>query len=179
MNNVEMAKIRKTLYVTKDFIKEITSLKDSNGNPYKVVLSASETFATLLSSLKHNCIRIRVNIFEDMKNIVTKEFCRNAVMRNNSAKEVSVYSLCLLHELGHCETFNKIPKNYNRTESLRQIYSYNENLKNTNLRYFCLPDEYLATQWALTWLEKKEKRKKVRKFEKKLKDIWDSNTLYF
>lgn len=174
MNDKEMEKIRKTIYVTKKFIKENTSLRDSSGNPYKVVLSASDTFATLLSSLKHNCIRIKINIFEDMKNIVTKEFCRNAIMRNKNAGSCSVYSLCLLHELGHCETVNNIPKNYDRIKSMNQIFSYNENIKIRNLRYFCLPDEYLATQWALNWLENAENQRRIKKLEYEISKIWQN-----
>lgn len=174
-------KILKTLNLTKHFIKEITSLKDKNGNPYKVAIyEGRDGFAANPPSLKHECIKIKVD-FSDKpsKDIGSLEFVRNATMRSPVVKKVSHYTFSLLHELGHLETYKNLPSDYHRKEAEAQIYQYRESYKIKNLRYFLLPDEYAATDWVINWLRNPKNIRKAKRFEKNLKTIWNPNTLYF
>ena len=177
----EKIRILKTLNATKKFVKEITSLKDKNGNPYKVTIYEGRGgFAANPPSLRHECIKIKVDFSDNpSKDIGSLEFVRNAAMRSPIVKEVSHYTLSLLHELGHLETYKNLPSDYHRSEAEAQIYQYKESYKIKNLRYFSLPDEYAATDWAINWLKNPKNRKKAKRFEKNLKAIWNPDVLYF
>lgn len=102
-----------------------------------------------------------------------KEFRHNVIMRDPSMNCFSNLTLSLLHELGHFETDSKVPCGYNRdkAEKLIEERSKGDYIK-TNLMYFNLPDEWLATQWAIEWLSNTENRKKAKRFEREFFKAW-------
>ena len=98
--------------------------------------------------------------------------------KNRSFMGFSSLTLTLLHELGHFETFNQIPKGYFREVACNKIIKLctdkNGNLDRdrANLMYFNLPDEWLASQWAADWLSDPDNRKQAKAFEKAFFKAW-------
>jgi len=82
-------------------------------------------------------------------------------------------TLSLLHELGHLETFDDVPEGYDRLDALLAIKAASkDDDKIANLMYYSLPDEWLATQWAIDWLSEEENRKRAKQFEKEFFRAW-------
>lgn len=69
-------------------------------------------------------------------------FYNNFIKRYPIAKELSYFTLSILHEIGHLET---------EWEMVDDIEERNSNL--TNEQYFNLYNEKIATDWAGTWIE--------------------------
>jgi len=78
-------------------------------------------------------------------------------------KGFATITLALLHEVGHVETRKEM---YDYTFGKRKDDM--EELKENReiLKYFLLPDERAATEWAINWLSNSENRKIAKKFEK-------------
>ena len=94
-------------------------------------------------------------------------------MRCEVAKGFSDFTLSLLHELGHCETQDDLPEEDDREKACKMMEKYGKGDKRIlNLMYFCLPDEYAATQWAIDWLSDEDNRKRAKKFEKDFFKAW-------
>lgn len=71
-----------------------------------------------------------------------KAFYQNFILRFPQAKELSIFTLSILHEVGHLETENEMIDDTNiNTDSL------------TNEKYFALYNEKIATDWAGEWIE--------------------------
>ena len=100
-----------------------------------------------------------------------REFGRNIHLRAPFTKGFSSVTLMLLHELGHQETLNEVPAYYDRAKAIKSIQKMS-NKTACHQRYFSLPDEYLATSWAIEWLTKKENRKIAKNFEKAFFKAW-------
>lgn len=99
-------------------------------------------------------------------------FYANFIERCPLARGFSKVTLALLHELGHFETYNKIPSNYNREKSVSEIRKKgreeNISIWDLNIKYyFFLCDETLATEWAIKWISNPQNRKLAKAFEKK------------
>ena len=100
-------------------------------------------------------------------------FTTNFRNRCTLAKGFAGVTLALLHELGHFETNIECHDNYpdwDRTvadKNIREKYAATNNLKAANDEYFTWPDENLATEWAMHWLQDAEHRKIAKDFEKK------------
>lgn len=78
-------------------------------------------------------------------------------------KGFATITLALLHEVGHVET-RKEMHDYTfgkRQDDMKELKENKEILK-----YFLLPDERAATEWAIEWLKNSENRKIAKKFEK-------------
>ena len=111
--------------------------------------------------------------FNSMNDIGAKEFYRNMIMRDPSLRGFSLVTLSLLHELGHHETADDVPFGYNREKAQNKMYKWSNNDERTlNMMYFSLPDEWLATQWAIDWLSDEDNRKMAKKFERKFFKAW-------
>lgn len=111
--------------------------------------------------------------FSKMSEIGSREFRRNIVMRDESMKGFSNVTLSLLHELGHFATEDAVPVGYNRFQAQAQYKKWGgEDYRLLNLMYFSLPDEWLATQWAIDWLSDEENRKRAKRFEREFFKAW-------
>lgn len=84
------------------------------------------------------------------------QFLENA-FRLGLEYEYSVFTISLLHEIGHFFTLENFPKNerkaYNRAVQVIEV-SENRKLitaKEANARYFELPIEKVATLWAIDY----------------------------
>jgi len=82
------------------------------------------------------------------------------------AKDFSLETLSILHELGHIVTDPEIPLNYDRTEAFERISKKAKSEEELNRLYFRMTDEKMATLWAVKWLTVKENRKLAQNFEK-------------
>lgn len=99
-------------------------------------------------------------------NVGQSEFRRNITMRDASLRGFSDVTLSLLHELGHFETEDDIPDGYDRFKAKKQYQKWcGDDPRLLNLMYFSLPDEWLATQWAIDWLSDEKNRKRAKRFE--------------
>lgn len=85
---------------------------------------------------------------------------------SSHAKEFSLETISILHELGHIVTDPDIPLNYDRQKALEHINEKAKNEKELNRLYFRMTDEKMATLWAVKWLTVKENRKLAHNFEK-------------
>ena len=111
--------------------------------------------------------------FNTMSDIGSREFRRNIVMRDESMKGFSNVTLSLLHELGHFATEDDVPVGYNRFQAQAQYKKWGgEDYRLLNLMYFSLPDEWLATQWAIDWLSDEDNRKRAKQFERDFFKAW-------
>ena len=94
-------------------------------------------------------------------------FRQDFINRCPLAKGFADVTLSVLHEIGHRMTEDLIPADYNREKAEMLCGIFAESLEEANRNYFKLPDETLATNWAIKWLSNPENRKKAKAFEKK------------
>lgn len=119
-------------------------------------------------------IRIEYDFQSMAKNDVGQsEFRRNITMRDASLRGFSDVTLSLLHELGHFETEGDVPFGYDRFKAQKDYRKWcGDDLRLLNLMYFSLPDEWLATQWAIDWLSDEDNRKRAKQFERDFFKAW-------
>lgn len=111
--------------------------------------------------------------FSTMTNIGVREFRRNIIMRDASMRGFSDVTLSLLHELGHFETEKDVPLGYDRFKAREQYVKWGgKDYRMLNMMYFSLPDEWLATQWAIDWLSEPENRQRAKQFERDFFKAW-------
>jgi len=96
-----------------------------------------------------------------------KLFRKDFVSRSSCARGFSTITLSLLHEIGHFMTEDDIDDDYDRIEVLKELHKKYKTLEAINNAYFNLPDESMATDWAIGWLNNGDNRKVAKKFEKK------------
>lgn len=96
-----------------------------------------------------------------------KYFRQDFTNRCPLAKGFSDVTISVLHEIGHRMTEDLIPADYNREKAEILCGIFAESLEEANKNYFKLPDETLATNWAIEWLQNPENRKIAKAFEKK------------
>ena len=85
--------------------------------------------------------------------IEDKMFRADFVKRCPMAQGFANVTLSILHELGH---------HFNREAVICADKLVGDNMK----EHLTLPHEVIATDWAINWLQNKENRKTVKKFEK-------------
>ena len=85
--------------------------------------------------------------------IEDKMFRADFVKRCPMAKGFANVTLSILHELGH---------HFNREAVICADKLVGDNME----EHLTLPHEVIATDWAINWLQNKENRKTVKKFEK-------------
>lgn len=86
-----------------------------------------------------------------------KAFRENFISRCPSASEFSNVTLMLLHEIGHW--FTRF--DFDEMEDMKQRF-----MVETDDEYMNLPCEYLATEWAIAWIDTEEHKPIARQFEK-------------
>ena len=82
--------------------------------------------------------------------------------------------ISILHEVGHLRTLNTLKEfypNYNRFFSILALESNYNTDSELNYHYMRLPDERLATTWALEWLTYERNANYAHRFEKALAKI--------
>ena len=85
--------------------------------------------------------------------IEDKMFRADFIKRCPMAQGFANVTLSILHELGH---------HFNREAVICADKLVGDNMK----EHLTLPHEVIATDWAINWLQNKENRKTVKKFEK-------------
>ena len=142
--------------------------------PRKVKLTKGRVFCTETESINEEYIEIIYSFKQLARHDDGEiEFGRNIRSRAPFTAGFSTLTLSLLHELGHNETLDDIPDYYDREKALKQTHKHCKgNLRMLNMMYFSLPDEYLATQWAVDWLSDEDNRKKAKQFERDFFKAW-------
>lgn len=120
---------------------------------------------------ENNCYEITVPCWNTaLKNdddIGGKYFRRDFTKRCPLAKGFADVTISILHEIGHRMTEDLIPADFDRsTQEIDNLFEAEDEEDFHNL-YFKMPDETLATNWAIEWLQNPENRKKAKAFEKK------------
>lgn len=111
--------------------------------------------------------------FKTMSGEGQREFRRNVIMRDASIRGFSNVTLSLLHELGHFATEDDVPFGYDRFKAEKQFRKWcGDDIVKINMMYFSLPDEWLATQWAIDWLSDEDNRKRAKQFERDFFKAW-------
>lgn len=106
------------------------------------------------------CVYLNENVIEWTLIYVEnggEAFYNNFVKRFPQAENLGLFTLSLLHELGHLETEDEI---------IEDEREFDKNISNEE--YFNLPNETIATNWAGEWIEShlKEAESLDRKLEK-------------
>ena len=104
-------------------------------------------------------------------------FTKNFHRRSSISKGFAGVTISLLHELGHRKTIDQFTKDYphwdriSETLKLRTKYHFfddptKHDMEQANEEYFTWPEEVMATEWAMKWLNDPANRKIAKKFEK-------------
>lgn len=163
------------------------NLTDDNGEAFtlslrQMIKADDEGFACVIDYRKKRSTYLpafdSLRFFYDrsLKNspYYSDEFTRFVHKERSYARGFSGVTLCLLHEVGHYQTvkqfFRENPR-YNRGEKILEIICFARLQDNpheeANRLYQQLPDEKMATEWALDWLANAEHRKIAKAFERK------------
>lgn len=112
----------------------------------------------------------RINYSIVLSQKETKWFCEDFVRRYPAAKGLDAFTLSFLHELGHIVTWDDMIDDSKERATLFTAASDYE----SNIKYFNLYNERLATDWAGTFIT--ENPTYVRDFEahilRKLEKAW-------
>lgn len=164
--------------IMKEFISDASDLFEEIKNDKQAI----KCKRSVNLSKGHRGFGARINSTEiyieyDFPNIVNdighNEFRRNITMRNASMQGFADVTLVLLHELGHFETKSDVPFGYDRQKAQNDYLRWGgDNMRLLNLMYFSLPDEWLATQWAINWLSNEDNRKRAKQFEHDFFRAW-------
>ena len=95
-----------------------------------------------------------------------KCFRKDFVNRCPLARGFSDITISILHEIGHSQTIDLIPPDYDRAFERLQTIIFAKSETELHQMYFALVDETLATNWAIEWLNNAENRKLAKAFEK-------------
>ena len=156
-------------YITKfDFDREACKVDFETSEPElfppEVKMTKSTGFYAVVSGNDEWVLEIGYN-FDHLTHKGSKQFYKNFTNLCPRARGFANVTLSLLHELGHFETYDDIPTGYDRVQALKNLdKKYAAQV--INWHYFKLPDEALATNWAIKWLEDADNRKLAKKFEK-------------
>lgn len=188
---------RKIIWVMRDFIQSAHNLQYNAGCVYKTPLPTNVTtdeflewFAQGEEIYEKRMVKLvsegkycaycsdegkTFRIGYDKKDIASNFFPGNAdfsvdiYRRCPMTRGFANITLSLLHELGHICTNDKVEnwdtqKRIDRINEIRQQYKTRREI---NFAYFKMPDETMATDWAIAWLQDPEHRKIAKAFEKK------------
>jgi hypothetical protein len=168
--------VEKAMSTTLDYYDVIFNKMDFEAKDFDF----QEVYLTPTVTLKHtNRFSAVVGGWIDDPSDITITYSPEALMGNGEnqfrdnftercpiGKGFANVTLALLHELGHFETYNDIPQNFDREETIKDLRK-NYPIHEHNYVYFSMPDEALATEWAINWLEDADNRKIAKAFEKK------------
>ena len=162
---------RKARTLMEDFVNTASDLFNTDNEKIDIIIRKDKSFMAKVPHCVAKCDEIEVNYnFDELYNENAKIFRRCWSLKAPILKGFSDITISLLHELGHLETNDEIRKTFHlfvRELAMIGIQSKAESIEEANVMYFLLPDEKMATEWAIQWLSVKENRKLAKKFEKK------------
>ena len=69
--------------------------------------------------------------------------------------DIDEWIIALLHELGHLQTWDSIPTSVKTSDSIKKFFIGKlSHFPNISKKYYNLPTEYYATEWACKWARK-------------------------
>lgn len=139
-----------------------------------VKLVKDNEFKAIMSTIEEETIEIHYDKNFDFSDFGIKCFRKNLINRFPSGQGFASVTLALLHELGHFETEHAFDEKYNEEKEDRmwEIFIESETHEEAQEMYFALPDEMMATNWAINWLSDSKNRKIAKAFEKKFFDCF-------
>lgn len=134
-----------------------------------VKLIKDNSFKARMSTIEEETVEIHYDKNFDFSDIGSKCFRKNLIKRFPSGQGFASITLALLHELGHFETDYAFDEEYDNEKEIKlwEILMEAETEEEEQEMYFALPDETMATDWAINWLSDSENRKIAKAFEKK------------
>ena len=168
MKNVELIVSKRELNkVMRDFLIEID--KSVGGDGKRVSLRQGEQFAAIMNLVPESTAREFTYSIEQILERGSDYYnglgviSANMGQRNKAMKGFAQVTRILLHEYGHHMTFHKIMELYGE-EEMERLY---KKAGCSNSLYLHVPCEWVATKWAIDWLDDSEHRKIARDFERK------------
>lgn len=163
----------------REFLEEISTLtyfdEDEEMELLRdiVLRKGEDGFCTEVLPDDESVIKIYYDFSDlDPRNLSVRIFNKNVRTRAPFTRGISDVTIALLHELGHNITVYDLPKNFDRTGEILDIFASTK-IPEIRYRMYCdLPDELAATQWAIEWLSDEDNRKRVKKFEKDFFKAW-------
>ena len=144
---------------------------DGEFDPIYITMIRGDEFSAEIVSDIDDCEELEIEYnFNSLDDEGAKLFRKYWTDKVPMLKGFSTIVLTLLHELGHLETQEAIRKEFSR--EMRDVVwaiidmSCDTNAEK-NLRYFAMPDETAATEWAIKWLSDADHRKRAKAFEAK------------
>ncbi len=149
------------------FMKEFAdkAILDTGTDLIKTHFKYKGYFAAMLYGYYPHGIADIVYGFEDLQDDSQKQFRKDFVSRCKIAKGFADITLDILHEIGHFAT-EEVSRSYDRRQAILKLYRDFPQAV-INFKYFGLPDEKAATDWAIDWLSISDHRKIAKDFEKK------------
>lgn len=155
-------------------LKGIQSEEEEYPRSCKMTHKKNRGFAACVSDLEdmyEEFFRINYN-FKELMCKEHKCFREDFEKRCPMGRGFADVTLALLHELGHfethCEELALKEAGYDREAEIEELRKEYNNTYDLNIYgYFRLPDETMATDWAIEWLQSAENRKIAKAFEKK------------
>ena len=134
-----------------------------------VKLVRDDSFKAKMSTIGEETVEIHYDKNFDFSDIGSKCFRKNLINRFPSGQGFANITLVLLHELGHFETDYAFGVEYDEEKERKmwEIFMEATSFEEEQEMYFSLPDETMATNWAINWLSNSENRKIAKAFEKK------------
>lgn len=163
----------------REFLEEISTLtyfdEDEEMELLRdiVLRKGKDGFCTEVLPEDESVIKIYYDFSDlDPRNLSVRTFNKNVRTRAPFTRGISDVTIALLHELGHNITVYDLPKNFDRTGEILDIFASTK-IPEIRYRMYCdLPDEWAATQWAIDWLSDAENRKRARAFERAFFKAW-------
>ena len=161
---------RKAYNLMKTFLNTASDLY-CDDEKTEITLHKSDSFAAESVNCVADCDTLEVYYnYDNLHDEGSKVFRSYWTKREKMLKGFADITLSLLHELGHLETNDKVRKDF--SYEMRQLtwsaidFTY-ESIEEKNLKYFEMPDETAATEWAIKWLQNADNRKTAKAFEKR------------
>ena len=131
----------------------------------KAVIHKGRTMCAIdIEDTESDVFEIHYNL-ASLSGIGQKQFRQDIVKRCPLAQGFADITLAMLHEIGHHINGDNEYEDYDREEEIEFINTLPPMLRNPF--YFLLPDELVATDWAIEWLQDPNNRKIAKQFEKK------------
>ena len=160
---------RKVVRIMQEFLTEISTLTTPDGTVRKAIVMKSEGFCADWVLPSDACVfRIGYD-FNDITSELHKVFRLDFIQKCPMSQGFADITLVLLHEFGHIVTQAEVEswEHYNRQNEIRKLKEFFDNDFDINMYgYFYLPDEVIATQWAIDWLQEPTHRAIAKQFEK-------------
>jgi hypothetical protein len=123
-------------------------------------------FEDVQSGEEFLCYPTTKEIFIDTKNYRADEFIDTLFERTN-LRDISIFTWCLLHEVGHCMTEKYIDVRANN--HCQYVKKKIAKGKIASINYYYLADEKKATNWAIRYATKNFE--KVKAFDNDIRGL--------